>query len=130
MGLFSSSKSSSSTTNQQFDERVGAEGGSIVARDEGFISLDTPEAFETANKSLEFGESTIQIVANTIESSLDKVLGSVESSNNRVQQSALDSLTFADNFTRSESANLTNSLISMFPWVVGGLVAVVYLKNR
>ena len=118
MGLFSSK---SSSTTQQFDQRQGADNGSLVAR-EGTInySSDTPEAFDVANKAISNTNDSLKVIADFASNSLKTSIGAIDQSAKRVQEQSANSLKFADSFTRSDSTNVVSQFISYLPWIVGG----------
>lgn len=126
MGWLSSSKSTS--TNNQFDQRQGADNGSLVTKD-GTInySSDTPEAFEVANNAIVNQKDSLKIIADFASDSLASSINAIDNSAKRVQDQATSSLNFADNVTRSDSTSLISKFLSFTPWlVVGGGVLLYY----
>lgn len=126
MGSKSSSSSSSRTTSNQYDQRVGAaDNGVAIGGSNPTLNVDatTPEAWEFGETALGFGGEALNVVngvfQETISNIIPAALGSVG-----------DSLSFAREVQSSETENANRDLIRVgLPVVAGAVVAAVVLPK-
>ncbi|MDD9911709.1 MAG: hypothetical protein OXR68_00240 [Alphaproteobacteria bacterium] len=138
-GLFeSSSSSSTSNTTNQTDQRQAADNGGInVASGASLdITATSPEAFDLASNSLDFGEGLAGDALNfgdkAIGSILDFATESLSASRDLVNQAtstSANALEFADGITRSDNSQTLDKFITYgIPAIVVGVAAWRYLK--